>query len=844
MQAELARNSQYLLEIHPRLAILFVSLATLASPGCSQKNSDYRGQSAKCASELASRAELFFRQGQLDEGIDTLLRAVEVNQGDAGRDLDFSTNSTLDSDKLSHGEQQLKQMLSDRPAMSACLKPGDRFWNFVVRQFAGGAGALIYWDSKNPKPFDSDILTDRNEAFIQARDRSSFSSEYDCDALWANVIFELYRAANTSDRMRLLGQMQGGKLSPDEYALEQMAIAERAKQQTRAFFLHFYAPMRVSAGATKLWPSEWYGYRFFTSKSEREKAWQRDLRWQHFISAYKIFWVASSAARANPELASRYLQEVKSQESQLSVGLRTILYCYLTVFHLQRRELGAAQEALDVAEQLWPNTAGVRSCRMQLMKASSRTSVVSLKPTLPDTPLLLAETARSQFKSGDATGAVESIFKAIELEPNDAGNRWNEHSQDVISQTLLHRGEQQLKSMLKDRPTMGLYMVAGDKLWNWAVRRFAGEGTGHLIEWNPSDPGRTDALCWRSHDGRSAEIQVRDLEGLEKATPIDKFSRYWAHTVFELYNLSVGAGSNLELLQEARESALTRDEFIVAELDQEMIAVQCTRMFYLKKFLPFMQAKGLVTNPQWWYGFTFFVDNDARLRHYKSLYHWNHFGSFYEQLRVLEGNDDLKRANDLQNEGKLREAMKIVDSVLDANPESTGALYLRGSLFLALGNTQAALVAFNKGLEFEEHHTALLYGRGQANVYLGRFEDALHDFTALVHAAPNQPVGYYGRARTILSAMQPDSTQLRKAVTDAERACELSRWKSSEYLELLLKAYSAVSDSDGVRKVQERLEQLKMKATGDKDARFRAVPWPDCGLVAYRNNPHQAGIAA
>jgi len=777
--------------------------------GCSQSNSDSKHQSAANAIELASRAESLFKRSKLSEGLDTLSLAVASNPDDAGRNLDLAASDSLDEAKLQHAEQQLKRMLVDRPQMALCLKPGDDLWNWVVRKFAGeDSGLLAIWDAKDPTPFESDFVAQPNEVFIQVQDRENCSSDFECDAQWAGVIFELYHSAAVAERANLRRQIEAGQIGAQEYARERMAIAERAKQQTRAFFLRFFAPMRLAGGAKKLWPNEWHGYGFFSDKNHRERSWQRDVRWSQYMSAYKIYWVDSPAAQANPELAERYLQDVKSREDSLGVGLRTVLCCYLANFHLDRGELGAAQDALQVANKLWPDLRSVQEWS-QYVSEIEPASEVSEKRTLPESPVSLAEAARLKFRSGDVNAAAGYIFKAIELDPRDAGSVWNEHRDAKISSARMEQGEKQLKAMLKDRPTMAEYSSPGDELWNWAARRFAGEGTGHQIEWNPADPGQADARCWRSQDGRTAAIQVRDLEESQALTPVEKFNRYWALVVFELYNLSHGAGKNLDTLSEAREGKLTREEFIVAELDQEMVAVQCSRMFYLKMFMPYMQAKGMSTDPHWWYCFTFYLDDAARLKHYQSLPHWAFYSSFYDQLRLLDENPEVRRAYDLHRAGKLDEAMAVVDGVLEANPTSAGALYMRGNLLLQAGNAEDALRVFSKGLQVDAMHTGLLYGRGQANLRLRRFEDASRDFTALVHAAPTQPTGYYGRARVVLANPQPESSQRRAAVDDAKRACELNHWKTPTYLKLLLKAYSAVDDADGIRSVERKLEELK-----------------------------------
>ncbi len=522
-------------------------------------------------------------------------------------------------------------MLADRPVMAQALKPGDEPWDWTVRKFAGeDTGKLINWDAKDPSPRESDANPSRMDAWLQLRERRNDRSlDYECDALWSELVFELNSLAINMDHTDRLGrawfpdeQLAAEEFDEDQSILALMAAEERAIERARAFYLEVYAPRRLKQGAKHLWPDEWHCFRYFSTSQARETAWRNDPRWSISANNFKI-WTTFPLSQKDPVRAWARLQQLLACEQQLTVDQRVRLHSRLAVIYIAEGDLASAAVELNVAERLWPGSKIVRGLR-------SHVSGAEVRPQLVD-PCEYAERAQARFERKDVAGAVKDVLKAIELSPGDMGSKYDLMTDSELTIDSIHHGEAQVRAMLHDRPGMGEFIAQGDNLWNWAVRRFAGEETGQRIEWVARDPAPSDSRSTPARSDGGAFIQVRNLENQERLSAAEKFNRYWALVAFEFYNLSHGASDARALYTRTQE--LARDEFVVAALEQEQTALQCSRMFFLKGFLPYAQAKHLAIDPACWHCFEFLSeDSEIRLQYFRSLPRWLYYANFYDQL--------------------------------------------------------------------------------------------------------------------------------------------------------------------------------------------------------------------
>jgi len=617
----------------PMAGLVLFALVLLTASGCSFSSTSTAAKPDKQdAIELAKRGKLLCDQQRYAEAITYLAQAAAANPGDYGQGYNVATSEfTLDAGALKHGERQVKQMLADRPVMAQALEPGDKLWKWTVRKFAGeDTGKLINWDANDPSPRESDSNPSRMDAWIQLREcRNDQSSDYECDALWSELVFELNSLAINMDHTDRLGrawfpdeQLTEEEIDEEQAILALMAAEERAIERARAFYLGVYAPRRLKQGAKHLWPDEWHCFRYFPSPQARETAWREDPHWSISANNFKI-WTTISLSQKDPVKAWARLQELLACEQQLTVDQRVRLHSRLAVIYIAERDRELATVELDVAERLWPGSRIVRDARSHVSGAEVHPKLMNRRE--------YAERAQVRFERNDITGAVKDVLKAIELSPGDMGSKYDLVTDSELSTDSLHHGEAQVRAMLHDRPGMGKFIAQDDDLWNWAVRRFAGEGTREPIQWVARDPAPSDSRSGPARGNSGAFIQVRDLENLEQFSAADKFNRYWALVAFEFHNLSHGASDSRFLDKKSQQ--LARDEFIIAAIEQEQTALQFSRMFFLKKFLPYAQAKHLTIDPSCWHCFNFLSeDREIRLQHYRSLPRWQFYANYYDQL--------------------------------------------------------------------------------------------------------------------------------------------------------------------------------------------------------------------
>jgi tetratricopeptide (TPR) repeat protein len=208
----------------------------------------------------------------------------------------------------------------------------------------------------------------------------------------------------------------------------------------------------------------------------------------------------------------------------------------------------------------------------------------------------LARLYQGEFAKGSA-----DLRAAIKLSPGDAGQAYPPPSSTKLSTKALQHGEQQVAAMLRDRPAMAEYKTEAEFLRRWAVRKFAGEDLGSLIDWDPSPPLHSDAEHLAPGDGDNAAILVAaDYDsGPEQGKP-RSFEELWSGVVYELHNVNY-AREFVRLNSEADDGKISKQDFVGGILKYELRAAQQTRAFYVQTFLPWAEKQKYPTDPSLWF---------------------------------------------------------------------------------------------------------------------------------------------------------------------------------------------------------------------------------------------------
>lgn len=218
---------------------------------------------ANDGSLFVDRATSHAARGDFEAAEKDIASAIELDNADAGKTYKLDGEEVLSPAAMKHAEEQLRAMLADRPEMARHFSPGDRLWNWTLRQLANtAAGEPIYWDSTPPNNSTAahQIPTRVNRGAINLRPADE-SEKADPDAaferLWAGLVYELHNISASKEFQQCFDDVQNGSLSKDEFVMRMARIELRAEQETRAFYAALFLPWARAAGMPRSDASQW-----------------------------------------------------------------------------------------------------------------------------------------------------------------------------------------------------------------------------------------------------------------------------------------------------------------------------------------------------------------------------------------------------------------------------------------------------------------------------------------------------------------------------------------------------------------------------------------------------------
>ena len=353
----------------------------------------------------------------------------------------------------------------------------------------------------------------------------------------------------------------------------------------------------------------------------------------------------------------------------------------------------------------------------------------------PDDPELLGMRGAAKVARGAITEGIADLAAAIEQNPHDAGANYEPSKKLDLPEEALEHGRGQVRAMVEDRPGLAKYLTPGDALWEWAVRRFAGEALGEPIDWDPTPPVHSEAEHVAPVRGRRGRIRVEPYDDAMPGAPAGEvFEALWSHIVYELHN--IGYVPRFEALRRlAADGSLTKREFVEQIFRYEYEAVQQTRAFYVKVYLPWLADEGLTSDPILWFADRW-LDVETAFANYTDPqeYPWSPYGRQYDWLRV----------DGLMGTGNHGEALALLGAMLAeaGYPQDAGRIHYRmGECHLALGQPAAALEAANAAVASDPDEAEAYTLRAEAYEELGEGQKAAAD---RAQASRLEPAEYEG----------------------------------------------------------------------------------------------------
>jgi tetratricopeptide (TPR) repeat protein len=347
-----------------------------------------------------------------------------------------------------------------------------------------------------------------------------------------------------------------------------------------------------------------------------------------------------------------------------------------------------------------------------------------LVATEPKSPLYYEARGTIRIARGDLERGLADLQAAIRLNPNDQAKTFEQWPKAVIGEADLRYGEEQLRQMLKNRPTMGKYGEDADVLYRWAARKFAGEDLGGRILWDASEvPSGCSSDCQPTSRALRC-IRLRGTyEGATEKGQKRPFEELWHDLVFELYNVTVSSHDFERLENEVAEGGLSRDQFVLGVINAESRAAERTRAFYIHVFLPWAKKHHVSTDPYLWRITIRLRPNESLVLPFvtKDMPYWKHYEQRYDYI-VLAGL--------IAKSGSAKVVEATAEMLAHARtPEDKAVVYhSRGTIYAKDGQLDKAISDFSDAIRLNPVYAEAYYDRGTAYTKKGEKPRAEEDF--------------------------------------------------------------------------------------------------------------------
>lgn len=172
-------------------------------------------------------------------------------------------------------------------------------------------------------------------------------------------------------------------------------------------------------------------------------------------------------------------------------------------------------------------------------------------------------------------------------------------------------------------------------------------------------------------------------------------------------------------------------------------------------------------------------------------------------------------------------AMESVSKALELDPKLPGAYYTRGWVYRAKKQYDLALADFDRASELDPNNSGGLRSKGITLAAMNQYEAAANVFRELTTRFPNGHNAQNSSAWFLATCPDAGWRNGALAVSQARKACDLTRWNDPQVLDTLAAAYAETGDFE--QAVKHATEALKHLPHSDPD-------WPIVAkhLAAFR----------
>ncbi len=245
--------------------------------------------------------------------------AIRLNPTDPAATFEPWSKAPVEA-TLKHGEQQVDQMLHDRPAMGQYGKKADVLCQWAARKFAGeDLRRRIFWDAS---ALPSDIAGGNCSSPEEETGLICVSAKYldgpkkgkdrTFEELWCNAVFELYNITNADEFWRLKAEAAKGKMSKEDFVTKTIECESRVAEKLRSFYIHVLMPW-AKESRVPTHPQCWFVGQPDRAEAYRERSGHTEAYRQSYERSYDETILISLFRKGEYQKALDLAKKMKEQ---------------------------------------------------------------------------------------------------------------------------------------------------------------------------------------------------------------------------------------------------------------------------------------------------------------------------------------------------------------------------------------------------------------------------------------------------------------------------------------------------------------------------------------------------